>query len=131
MVEIDKMIDWYLDKGKEIQSIQMLLDFQLKLSGWSYFLAQRVSDDFAEYAYAEQRRKVQTEIRTLAYYDNNPAGISRSKAIKDTDVLKDSEIAAEANYKALKLKLEQVNKILDGLMQRISYLKKEQEKEER
>lgn len=131
MVEIDEMIEWYLSKGKGIQSIQILLDFQLKLSGHSYFLAQQVADEYANFAIAEQMRKVKTETLTLDYYENNPAGISRSKATRDVQGYKDQEISAEAEYKAKKLKLEQLNKILDGLMQRISYLKREQEKEER
>jgi len=129
--EVDDMIHWYLTKGKTIQSIQMLLDFQLKLSAMSYFLAEQVANEYAGYSLAEHYRKVKVETMTLDNYESHPAGISRSKAIRDSQGYKDTEITREAEYKAVKLKLDQLNKILDGLMQRISHLKREQEKTER
>lgn len=113
--------------GKDVQSIDMLLDFQLKLSGYSYFLAEKVATSYNDYAVSEHIRKTQTEILAMEYVLDNPITTSRSMAIKDVKIYKDDEIAKEVDYKAKKLKLDQVNKILDGLMQRISYLKKEQE----
>lgn len=127
MTEIDKMIEWYLNKGKEVQSINILLDFQLKLSGYSYYLAEKVAKTYAEYSTAEHLRKTKTEVLALEYNLDNPITTSRSMAVKDVAQYKDQEICKEVDYKESKLKLDQVNKILDGLMQRISYLKREQE----
>jgi hypothetical protein len=128
ITQIDRQIELYYKLiQQDVVSPNALVTVQEKLACLSYTLAKRVGDCRAayndlkftynskltadEYKYAQEGLKTLTA-KTASKFDN-------------TDTLK-AMLESENVYKRIKLILDQVNRILSTLMQRVSMLRKEQ-----
>lgn len=125
--EITKMIDYYSKNYKKL-SINQLLDFQDKLSAFSYYLADEMAtmkDHYNSYYFA---RKINFNKKKQAYINNgDSAAKAETSANVDVEEYYDKELEFESMGYRLDVLLRQVNKILNSVQQRISFLKLEHE----
>lgn len=124
---ISDCIIWYKDIGVKTQNITNLLEAKDKLAISSYMLAEYAADKKIDYNSAYFIRKVSV----IREKEQNNKSMSATKAetkamlSKENDYHREIEAQGDA-YKA-DLLLKQVNKIIDCMTQRISYLKQELE----
>ena len=125
--EISDCIIWYNNIGLNTQNITELLNCKDKLAINSYSLAEYAAFKKIDYNIAYFIRKVSVIREKEQNNKNMSATKAETKALlsKENDYHREIEAQGEA-YKA-DLLLKQVNKIIDCMTQRISYLKQELE----
>jgi hypothetical protein len=125
---IDQVVQSY-DKNYKTLSIDRLLDLQTKLSTLAYNLSDIVADYKRDYNKAYYIRKIEVSKQKNAIINQGKsAAYADSQAIELTANELSDELQFEAITVRLDNKLRQVNKILDGLSQRISFLKQEKDR---
>jgi hypothetical protein len=126
---ITALIDSYESMIKS-NDITKLIELQDELSIYSYRLAEECAEGKYNYNRSYFIRKI-THQRQIQSSINSGQATSMNKAQHFADIsvqdLVDKEIENESISYTLDLLLKQVNKILDSLRQKISYLKKEYE----
>jgi hypothetical protein len=125
--QISDIIIWYKDIGILTQNINQLLEYKDMLAISSYMLAEFAATKKIDYNVAYFVRKVSVIREKEQNNKNMSATKAETKAMlsKENDYYREINAQGEA-YKA-DLLLKQVNKILDCMTQRISYLKQELE----
>jgi hypothetical protein len=126
LTRIEAIISWYKDNAAT-QSIDALLSERDSLAVYSYSLAELSGASKGDYNEAYFIRKVYVTRKTqqliakgLAYNKAEAESLLANEAVYKDEILKES-----ISYK-YDLLLKQVNKILDAMSQRISYLKQEE-----
>jgi len=128
MDEIVKLIEWYKVNGGS-QSISAILDCRDKLAVLSFRLAQQASESKNEYNAKYFQRKVNVARSVQRMMSESMAyNKADAKALIENEDYYQKEIQKEAEAYQYDLLLKQVNKVLDAMQQRISYLKGEIEK---
>ncbi len=124
--KISEIVEFWSGLKRGYNNIENLLYMEQKLSGYSYYLAELLSEFKENYNIAYFWRKINTNKRKNAFIGTGKtAAASECMAIEKTEEELRKEIDAETiAYKAETL-LKQVNKILDSMRTRISYLKDE------
>jgi len=125
--KINEIVIFWINLSRGYNNIENILYMEQKLSGHSYRLAELLSEFKESYNVAYFWRKINTNKRKNAFIGaGKSAAASESLAIEKTEEELRKEIDVESiAYKAETL-LKQVNKILDSMRTRISYLKQEQ-----
>jgi hypothetical protein len=126
LTEIKCNISWYNKNGKNIQDVNKLLECKDNLAIYSFYLAEYAADKKIDYNKFMFIRKISIARQKESMTDNKMTSTKAdNKAIiaSEQDYHRELESQGEA-YKA-DLLLKQVNKIIDAIMQRISYLKQE------
>ena len=104
--------------------INSLLDVQMKLSVYGYYIAEHLGELYELYCIREVERK--QEYGQYMSETTEAIGKAREMFYVDSDAFA-KEKQAEVNYKRIKLLLDQVNQTLQVLSVKISCLKKELE----
>lgn len=127
--EIGKIIDWWTVLPKDYNNIEYLLYTQQKLSGYSYNLASDLADFKRDYNVAYFWRKINVNKRKNAFIATKmSATAAESLAVEKCEEELRKELDAETTAFRAETLLKQISNILSSLTQRISYLKKEQER---
>ena len=128
MKEINKCIDWYMDNYNNA-SIEQLLGLSDKLAILSCTLAETVANSAGNYLRAYFDRKLLFAGHKITFHEQgNSLSKSDDMATLEIKNVRQKEIDEEVKYKAIELKLKQVNKLLSSIQQRISYLKQEKQR---
>ena len=104
--------------------INALLDVQMQLSVYGYYIAEHLGEHYELYCIREVERK--QEYGQYMSETTEAIGKAREMFYVDSDAF-EKEKQAEVNYKRIKLLLDQVNQTLQVLSVKISCLKKELE----
>jgi hypothetical protein len=104
--------------------INALLDVQMQLSVYGYYIAEHLGELYELYCAREVARKI--DFGKYMSETTEPIGKAREMFYVDSDRYS-KEKQAEVNYKRIKLLLDQVNQTLQVLSVKISCLKKELE----
>jgi hypothetical protein len=104
--------------------INALLDVQMQLSVYGYYIAEHLGELYELYCIREVERK--QEYGQYMSETREAIGKAREMFYVDSDAF-EKEKQAEVNYKRIKLLLDQVNQTLQVLSVKISCLKKELE----
>ena len=104
--------------------INALLDVQMQLSVYGYYIAEHLGELYELYCIREVERK--QEYGQYMSETTEAIGKAREMFYVDSDAFA-KEKQAEVNYKRIKLLLDQVNQTLQVLSVKISCLKKELE----
>jgi len=128
VVEIEKILSDYFQNGST-QSIDRLLDMNDKLAIHSYRLAEMSAQTKTSYNSAYFIRKITVNKQTQVLMSSKK--MTKVAANLDADILSEDlfkqEIESEGLAYQYDLLLNQVNKILSAISQRISYLKNEKD----
>ena len=124
--EIELILADYFQKGSS-QDIEGLMLWQDKLSIHSYRLAQLTADSKTDYNGNYFIRKITVNKQQQAMISTRK--ISKAQANLEADILSEDLFKKELESEGLTYKYEmllnQVNKVLSAMQQRISYLKTE------
>lgn len=104
--------------------INALLDVQMQLSVYGYYIAEHLGELYELYCIREVERK--QEYGQYMSETTEAIGKAREMFYVDSDAF-EKEKQSEVNYKRIKLLLDQVNQTLQVLSVKISCLKKELE----
>jgi hypothetical protein len=128
VIEIRNIVEWFKSYGSNTGDINTLLEKQGQLAGYSFYLAEFVGAKHKEFITLEHTRKVEynQDINTRITAGGSK-GASEVAAFLTTAELRIKEKVAEMLYQESKLQLQQVNKVIEAMTMRISYLKKEVE----
>lgn len=124
--EIQQAIEWYQREGSST-TIERLLDCQDYLSTTSFTLCELVSSAKKEYLDTETNKKAKYIELELEYKETLKATEAKQKAFLGTLELQRIEDTQKAYFALLDLKRQQLNRVIEAIKQRISYLKKEKE----
>ncbi len=126
MKEINDIISWWTTSGLKVQEIDTLLKAYSALAGHSFYFAETVANHHKLFVTSEHERKVDynQERHERIAEGSTIAGSEISATLKTADK-RLKEKYHEMNYRDSKLHLEQINKVLDSMQMRISWLKKE------
>ena len=125
--EIRKSLEWYKNNLTS-QDVDMFIKLRDKLAINSFYLAELVADQKLDYNkdYFMRQISVSKSVQTMV---KNGMSVTQAKndaiAINEKIYLKEQE--SEANAYRMDLLIRQVNRVLDALGQKISYLRKEAE----
>ena len=123
---IDKIVSWWLELKKGYSDISHLDEVNRKLSGYFYYLSEHVADSNKDYLFAYVHKKVGLAKREQRIIDDGgSATLAKQTAPLHEEMLLMEEAQTEADFYALRLKLNAVAKVLEAIKQRISNLKKE------
>jgi len=127
--EISEAIAWYTVIGCSSQDIETLLEKQGQIAGLSYAIAQGVAVDQSLYIVAHNQRKLAEAKKYVELKSEQKLSIvdAEKLAIVYGAQLRLDEAKAELDFCTGRTLLRQINKVLDAMTQRISYLKKEKE----
>lgn len=130
---IKLQLEYYYKHWPKV-NIDKLLELQDKLSVNSYYLAELYSEAYSNYLekiYNTKTKKIKTflskkaeKIEDKSLTDKLAEKISEDESLSEWS----AELFVEAERERLKTLLYQVNKTLDAIQQRISYLKLEKSK---
>jgi len=126
---IEASLDWYA-KNCEVATIKDLMRMSDKVSIWSVTLASIVAQADGHYLIDYfNRRCYEAERQSFHVANGDSQAISKEKALLETknSGLRQNEIDSQVAAKSSQLMLRQVNKVLDSVRQRISFLKMEYE----
>jgi hypothetical protein len=126
--EINKLIDSY-ERSIESQNLSGLIALRDRLAINSYRLAQESSEFKRDYNQAYFIRKISINKSTQGFIANKklPKNKAEVMSLIENEDIYSKEIELEAVAYQYDLLLRQVNKILEAMAQRISYLKTEKE----
>ncbi len=124
--KIEKIIAWWKSLQKGYNDIDMLLYKEQRLSGYSYYLAEILADSEEDALIAYFWRKINSgKSKNSFISEGKSAAAAESLSVIETE----EELLKEVNAKSVSFKanilLRQVNKVLDAIRTRISYLKSE------
>ena len=124
--KIDEIVSWWLNLEKGYTNISHLDEIHRKLSGYYFYLSEIVADSYKDYLFSYIHKKVGLAKRQQGLIESGDS-VTKAKEIAPLheEMLLMDEAEAEANYNALKLKLNAVSKVLEAIRQRISNLKTE------
>jgi hypothetical protein len=129
---IDKQVKWYYDNSHKVW-IDDLITFQDKLAVNSYYLAQVYAEAYQEYLtkiYNTKTKKIKTFLSKKAEKIEDKILTDKlAQNYADDESLTEfcQELFKDWEREKLRVLLMQVNKILDWVRTRISFLKKELE----
>ena len=133
ITNISNLIEAYVDRGDK-EDINSLLKAQDLLSGYSFHLAQIVGDAKGTYNNLLFTRKItinrQMQSLLNAKISKAAAQVQAESSAIGEEMIK-AELDAEADAYRADLLLNQVNKILSSMAQRISFMKQEYESTKR
>lgn len=127
--EVSEILTWYYHNSDKVDNPGLFLDKRDKLSVLSYRVAQQQADFNEQFLKNEWQRKV----FTAKFIDENmkKAGSKFNRTEMESLIAAekylDEEKTNEALTKKYSLLLGQINKVLDAMNQRVSYLRKERE----
>lgn len=128
--EIESILNWYYANSDKVDNPGLFLDKRDKLSVLSYRVAQEQADYNEQFLLTEMKRKIvvakfiDTTMSQAAKPSFNRVEI---QALITAEEILDEEKTNEALTKRCSLILSQINKVLDAMNQRVSYLRKERE----
>jgi hypothetical protein len=126
--EIFTGLQWY-ERNSTKCTIEKILNIQDKLSIRGYYLAEQLSEIKKEYNLAYFARKIEFNKAKKHYIDGgSKIGEAEPKATLDVKDIQEEEVMYESLGYRLEILLRQLNKILDSMAQRISYLKQEKQR---
>ena len=124
--QIDKALDWYNKNYKGYQDIETLLNLSDKLALLNCNLVEILADASKSYLSLYLDRKIMFAGFKLNYHsDGNSLAKSEELATEGIKDIKGKEIEAEVELLFLKEKRRAIEKVLQSVQQRISYLKQE------
>ncbi len=127
--QIDKALDWYNKNYKGYQDIEMLLNLSDKLALLNCNLVEILAESSKSYLSLYLDRKIMFAGFKLNYHsDGNSLAKSEELATKGIKDIKQREIEAEVELLFLKEKRRAIEKVLQSVQQRISYLKQEKQR---
>lgn len=126
--KVREWIIWY-QRNAETANISDLQNVQDQLSTWSYFIGEELAIAFSESSMSYFTRKIHVARKKINLINNK--GMSGTAAdaasiVKSEEYLM-SEQKTEAYTNEVKILLDQINRIVRTISQRISNLKKEME----
>jgi len=126
--EVNKLIDSY-ERSIESQNLSGLIALRDRLAINSYRLAQESSEMKRDYNHAYFIRKISINKCTQGFITNKklPKNKAETLSLIENEEIYAKEIELESMAYQYDLLLRQVNKILEAMAQRISYLKTEKE----
>jgi hypothetical protein len=128
---INQLLDWYSDNASK-SSIDMLLDFQDKLSLYSVNLSYMIGQSTQDYLGAYYNRKCTYFTKKLAFLkDGDKNYMAETKAEAQIRDERKTEADSQSITEGLNLQLRQVNMVLRTVAQRISYSKQEKDRLEK
>lgn len=124
--EIEQLLEWY-DNNSSNANITTLLDVQDKIAIRSYTLAEQLAEIKKSYNFAYFTRKIEFNKAKSHYINTKNKGVSAAdvEATLDIQSTQEKEIEFESIGYKLENLLRQLNKILQAIQQRISFLKYE------
>lgn len=126
MDKTKQIIDWYIQEGKGSYDINLLLEKQGELAGYSFHLAEYVSTQHKLFITSEHERKVEYNQKIVDLMaEGGTKGGSECKALLITAKKRLEEKYHEIQYQDAKLHLQQVNQVLGAFQMRIAFLRKE------
>ncbi len=130
LIEIKKIVDWWFKLKKGYSDIDGLLEVNRKLSGYCYYLAELVSENYQDYLFYYSNRKIGEIKQKQHLIENEDFSATKAESYAKKETLEDlkNEIIQEGNYEKLRLLLRQSNVIIDQIDNRIFKLRKEQER---
>lgn len=129
ITQLGQLSDWYSEYGCKSTDIDLLLEKQGAIVGYSYTLAEQVAIDAGLYIAAKVMRKMDEAKEYIDIKSQKQGSIADTERLALLHTRKQllGETRAEIDYTTGKIKLAQINKVLDAMAQRISFLKKEKE----
>ena len=126
--EVNKLIDSY-ERSIESQNLSGLIVLRDRLAINSYRLAQESSEMKRDYNQSYFIRKISINKSTQGFITNKklPKNKAETLSLIENEEIYAKEIELESMAYQYDLLLRQVNKILEAMAQRISYLKTEKE----
>lgn len=128
MDEITRQIQHVTREGLNCQDVDQLIKWRQELAGHGFYLSEMSADYYALYLEAYRVRKQQ---EAEAYMEARKTGVSvkdaEATAVIMVEKFRKHEADTEAGYKKFKSKVDQLNKVVDGLAQQISHVKRELE----
>ena len=126
--EVNKLIDSY-ERSIESQNLSGLIALRDRLAINSYRLAQESSEMKRDYNQSYFIRKISINKSTQGFITNKklPKNKAETLSLIENEEIYAKEIELESMAYQYDLLLRQVNKILEAMSQRISYLKTEKE----
>ena len=123
--KITKGIDWYYENHSQT-SLPMLMNAQDKLATLSFNLAEIAGKAYSDYTtkYFLRKKKIIVKLEDFTEAGFNGT-ISKNKAENEALSAREEETKANGFQRETKLLLDQTNKILEAMKQRISQIKKE------
>lgn len=115
-----------MKEAKTSESITRLLDINLELSIYMFWLCSEESKANKTYLEAYALRKTEEASKSITT-DGNSQAERDKRAIVETKEFKDTEIKAEVLYNALRLHRMGLENFIGVVTQKISFLKKEAE----
>lgn len=125
MEEITRLIESYRNSINS-QDINGLIELRDRLAIESFYLAQDLSEAKSNYNSSYFVRKIQIEKSKQGFVKEMAYNKATTEALIQSEELYKTELDNESIAVSLDLLLKQVNKILDAIAQRVSYLRDEQ-----
>jgi hypothetical protein len=125
MEEITRLIESYRNSINS-QDINGLIELRDRLAIESFYLAQDLSEAKRNYNSSYFVRKIQIEKSKQGFVKEMAYNKATTEALIQSEELYKTELDNESIAVSLDLLLKQVNKILDAIAQRVSYLRDEQ-----
>lgn len=123
--EIGKGVQWYFDNAHKA-NINLLIEFQDKISGYAYWLAEVAADQKKDYNAKYFSRKIEVAKSKQGLINKSMAvnKADNQSLVENEDIMK-AELESEAYAYKCDLLLRQTNKMLESVRQRISFMKQE------
>lgn len=125
MEEITRLIESYRNSINS-QDINGLIELRDRLAIESFYLAQELAEAKSNYNSSYFVRKIQIEKSKQGFVKEMAYNKATTEALIQSEELYKTELDNESIAVSLDLLLKQVNKILDAIAQRVSYLRDEQ-----
>ena len=123
--EITKQIESY-QRSIGSNDINGLIELRDRLAIESFYLAQELAEAKSNYNSSYFVRKIQIEKSKQGFVKEMAYNKATTEALIQSEELYKTELDNESIAVSLDLLLKQVNKILDAIAQRVSYLRDEQ-----
>lgn len=127
--ELNKMVETWMDKYK-VLTIPQLIDLRSRLTGYLYTFSEYIGEIKEEHLRRETVRKiVKSEKRRDCIVADMSIAKSEDAAILASKSEQEAADKYEGWYIKLRLTMEAANKVDDAIAQRISWMRKEKERE--
>ena len=126
--EIGEGIQWYFDNSNKAVPVA-LLEFQDKMVAYSFWLGELLVNAKTDYNLKFFSKKMILSRSTQSFIKSKDMAVNKAtleSTIQNEDIIK-IEIEAESYAYRCEVLLKQLNKVLDTVRQRISYLKAEKQ----
>lgn len=125
--EISKGIQWYFENSDKTPDPVKLLDFQDKMVAYSFWLGDALVNAKTDYNLKYFNKKMKLSRSIQGFIKSQELAVNKATieaTIANEDVIK-QEVESESYAYRCEVLLKQLNKVLDTVRQRISYLKQE------